>query len=144
MTHSQASLHNQKSCTVTSSLVRPAFDQLNESDNASRSGSKEEFGLNSFALGKESAGGGRDDVNTQVERHPAAATSSMTECTRNGGGGPITQLAHDRWRISEAERTSTLGVYHNLASARELVNAVLVLAAEIHERPFAIRLNLGE
>ena len=68
----------------------------------------------------------------------------MSECTRNGGGEPITQLAHDRWRIGEAERTSALGVYHDLAAGGELVNAVTVLAAEIHERPFAIRLNLGQ
>jgi len=68
----------------------------------------------------------------------------MTECTRNGGGGPITQLAHDRWRIGEAERTSALGVYHDLPACGELENAVTVLAAEIHERPFAIRLNLGQ
>ena len=68
----------------------------------------------------------------------------MTECTRNGGGGPITQLAHDRWRIGEAERASALGMHHDLAAGGEFVNAVTVLAAEIHERPFAIRLNLGQ
>ena len=68
----------------------------------------------------------------------------MSECTRNGGGGPITQLAHDRWRIGEAERTSALGMHHDLAAGGELVNAMTVLASEIHERPFSIRLNLGE
>ena len=68
----------------------------------------------------------------------------MSEGTRNGGGGPITQLAHDRWRIGEAERTSALGMHHDLAASGELVNAVTVLAAEIHERPFAVRLNLGQ
>lgn len=66
----------------------------------------------------------------------------MSKGTWNGGGGPITQLAHDRWRIGEPERTSPLGVDHDLAAGGELVDAVTVLAAEIHERPFAIRLNL--
>ena len=68
----------------------------------------------------------------------------MSECTRNGGGGSITQLAHDRWRIGEAERTSALGMHHDLSASGELVNAVTVLATELHERPFAIRLNLGQ
>ena len=68
----------------------------------------------------------------------------MSEGTRHGGGGPITQLAHDRWRIGEAERTTALGMHHDLAAGGELVNAVTVLAAEIHERPFAVRLNLGQ
>ena len=57
----------------------------------------------------------------------------MSECTRNGGGGLIAQLAHNRWRIGEAERTSALGMHHDLAAGGELVNAVTVLSAEIHE-----------
>ena len=68
----------------------------------------------------------------------------MSEGTRNRGGGPITQLAHDRWRIGEAERTSAFGVHHDLAAGGALVDAMTVLAAEIHERPFAIRLNLRQ
>lgn len=68
----------------------------------------------------------------------------MSECTRNGGSRLITQLAHNRRRLGKAERTSPLGMYHDLAASGELVNAVTVLAAEIHERPFAIRLNLGK
>ena len=68
----------------------------------------------------------------------------MHSCTRNGGGRPISRLTHDRGRFGEAERTAALGMHHDLAAGGELMNAVAVLAAEIHERPFAIRLNLGQ
>ena len=68
----------------------------------------------------------------------------MSECTRNGGSGPITQLTHDRRRLGESNRTSSLGVHHDLAAGGELVNAVAVLSSEIDERPFAVRPNLGQ
>ena len=40
----------------------------------------------------------------------------MSKCTRNGDGSLIAQLARDRWRIGEAERTSALGTHHDLAA----------------------------
>lgn len=48
------------------------------------------------------------------------------------GGRPITQLTHHRGGIGEAERTSALGVYHDLAGGGKLVSAVTVFCHMPH------------
>ena len=58
----------------------------------------------------------------------------MSECTRNGGGRPITQLRHDRGRFGVSVQTSLLGVHHDLVAGGELVNAMTGYGQEEDKR----------
>ena len=61
----------------------------------------------------------------------------------NGGGGAVAHFTHDRRWLDEREGSTPLGMHHDLAAPRELVHAMTIVPPEVHQRPFAMRLNLG-